>query len=119
MTVYVPCTNGLTAVSVRGKSLHLLWHSPGGGEGSPVVAGGKVWEETPTGELFGINASTGAVVQTMNFRAPATHFPWVIAVGGALLCSRWRERYCDRAFIAKCNSGWAPSRSTLARYPTR
>ena len=84
VTVYVPCTNGLTAVSVRGKSLHLLWHSPGGGEGSPVVAGGKVWEETPTGELFGINASTGAVVQTMNFRAPATHFPWVIAVGGAL-----------------------------------
>ena len=68
----------------QGKSLHLLWHSPGGGEGSPVVAGGKVWEETPTGELFGINASTGAVVQTMNFRAPATHFPWVIAVGGAL-----------------------------------
>ena len=118
-TVYVPCTNGLTAVAVRGKSLHLLWRSSGGGEGSPVVAGGKVWEETPTGALFGINASTGAVVQTMNLPAPATHFPWVIAVGRALLCSRWPERYCERTFIAKNNSGPVPGWSTLACYRTR
>jgi len=78
--VYVPCTNGLTAVSVTGRSLHVLWRSRGGGEGSPVAAGGKVWEETPTGQLFGINATTGAVAETTSLPSPATHFPWVVAV---------------------------------------
>jgi outer membrane protein assembly factor BamB len=82
--VYVPCTNGLTAVAVTARSPHILWRSSGGGEGSPVLAGGKLWEETPNGAVFGINASTGAVAQSQSFPAPATHFPWVIAVGGTL-----------------------------------
>ena len=83
-TVYVPCTNGLTALSVTGRSMHIVWHSSGGGEGSPVVAGSRVWEETPNGSLYGINASTGSIGETFSFPAPATHFPWVIAVDGTL-----------------------------------
>jgi outer membrane protein assembly factor BamB len=83
-TVYVPCTNGLTAVVVTGRSMRVLWRSSGGGEGSPVVAGGNVWEETPSGTLFDINASTATIAQTFSFPAPATHFPWVVAVSGTL-----------------------------------
>lgn len=83
-TVYVPCTNGLTAVAASGRSMHILWHSGGGGAGSPVVAGGKVWEETPNGVLVGVNAATGAIGETLSFPAPASHFPWVIAVGPTL-----------------------------------
>jgi polyvinyl alcohol dehydrogenase (cytochrome) len=83
-TVYVPCTSGLTAVGVTGESLRVLWHSSGGGEGSPVVAGGKVWEEATSGTVYGISTSTGAIAETIGFPAPATHFPWVIAVGSTL-----------------------------------
>jgi polyvinyl alcohol dehydrogenase (cytochrome) len=83
-TVYVPCTDGLAAVAVSGRALHVLWHSSGGGEGSPVVAGGKVWEETPQGALFGINAATGAVSEELSFPSPVTHFPWLVAVGSNL-----------------------------------
>ena len=69
---------------MSGRSVRVLWRSTGGGEGYPVVAGGKVWEQTPSASLFGINASTGAVAQTLSFLAPATHFPLVVAVNGTL-----------------------------------
>jgi hypothetical protein len=79
--VYVPCATGLTAVGASGKSLHVLWHSSSAGPGSPVLAGGKVWEVTTSGVLQGVDTGTGRVVQTLTLERPATHFPWLVPDG--------------------------------------
>ena len=42
--VYVPCSGtGMTAVSVAGGRIRVLWRGPAAANGSPVVGGGAVW----------------------------------------------------------------------------
>ena len=83
-TIYVPCTGGLVAVRVAGRSIRVLWRSGAGGPGSPLLAGGRLFEETEAGELVALNPANGRVVQSLSLAPPATHFPWVVAVGGTL-----------------------------------
>ncbi len=83
-TVYVPCTGGLTAVSVRGRSLHVLWSSSAGGPGSPVIAGGRLFEETQGGELVSLDPANGKVLERLSLSSPVAHFPWAVAVAGTL-----------------------------------
>ena len=83
-TVYVPCTGGLVAVRARGRSLTVLWRSSAGGPGSPVVAGGRLFEEGQRGQLVALDLANGRVLQSLSLASPITHFPWVVAVGTTL-----------------------------------
>ena len=83
-TVYFPCAVGLTAVRVTGRSFHVLWASSGGGTGSPVVAGGRVFEQTTGGQLQAFDPANGHVLQTVSLSSPVTHFPWLLPVGTTL-----------------------------------
>jgi outer membrane protein assembly factor BamB len=83
-TVYVPCTGGVVAVHAAGRSLRVLWSSSAGGTGSPVVAGGRVFEEAQGGQLVALSPATGKVLQSISLASPATHFPWLVAVGSSL-----------------------------------
>ncbi|HET9059080.1 MAG TPA: PQQ-binding-like beta-propeller repeat protein [Acidimicrobiales bacterium] len=83
-TVYVPCSNGIVAVAVKGHSLRVLWRSSVGGAGSVLVAGGRVFEQVQGGQLFAVNTANGRALQTLSLSAPTTHFPWVVAVGTTL-----------------------------------
>ena len=82
--VYVPCSDGITAVSVSGNSFSILWHSSGGGLGSIVLAGGDLFEQVQNGTLYEINASNGAVLQSLSLAAPGAHWPSLIVVGSTL-----------------------------------
>ncbi|HMK97783.1 MAG TPA: PQQ-binding-like beta-propeller repeat protein [Acidimicrobiales bacterium] len=82
--VYVPCENGLTAVAVSARSFRVLWTSSAGGTGCPVVAGGRVFEQTSGGQLQAIDQATGRALQAIGLLEPVTHFPWLVAVGGEL-----------------------------------
>ena len=61
-TVYLPCLNGPVAVRVTNSppSLHVLWQGSVGG-GPPIVAAGLVWTVGKDGNLYGLNAKTGAI----------------------------------------------------------
>ncbi len=80
-TAYVPCQAGLTAVEASRHSLRVLWRSSSASPGSPVIAGGKIWDVTSTGLLEGILPGTGRVVQTFQLASPVTHFPWLVPAG--------------------------------------
>jgi len=65
-TVYVPCTDGLRAVSVDSAGTpHVLWHTDTAVNGSPVVGGGLVWSLNPSGTLYGLDPGTGTVKQQL------------------------------------------------------
>ncbi len=66
-TVYVPCTDGLRAVSVDSAGApHVLWHAGSAVTGSPVVGGGLVWSLSPSGGIFyGLDPATGAIRQQL------------------------------------------------------
>jgi len=79
-TVYVPCTDGVRAVTIDDAGhITVPWHVMQSSiTGSPVVGGGRVWALDPNaGVLYGLDPATGAVLehitvgQTSRFATPA------------------------------------------------
>lgn len=89
-TVFVPCREGLLALSVGGGSIAVTWSSPRLSLASPIVAAGAVWAiDTPSAELFALNPATGAVLystalgRSEHFNTPAATEGFVVAPAGA------------------------------------
>ncbi|HUY97577.1 MAG TPA: PQQ-binding-like beta-propeller repeat protein [Verrucomicrobiae bacterium] len=82
-TVYVPCTDGIRAVAVEPSGgLRILWHTPAGANGPPVVGGGAVWSvDTSSGVLYALSPRTGAVRASVNLGL-VPHFVSPTLVGG-------------------------------------
>jgi outer membrane protein assembly factor BamB len=85
--VFNPCENGVTAVQVGTgpPSLHVQWTTSTGSSGPPIVAGGLVWTISQGGDLYGLNPSTGALVQSFSLGGVANHFPTPSSADGLLL----------------------------------
>jgi outer membrane protein assembly factor BamB len=72
--VFVPCTNGLFALSLSGGSFQTAWRSPGFSAGPPIVTGGTVWTlDTSVGTLYGYTVTTGGELYSFNV-GEATRF---------------------------------------------
>jgi polyvinyl alcohol dehydrogenase (cytochrome) len=86
MTVYLPCTSGITAIqAVRSPAaVRLLWSSGTGG-GPPIAAAGLVWTIGRNGVLYGLSPATGAVRQQVSIGPVANHFPTPSVADGLLL----------------------------------
>jgi hypothetical protein len=80
-TVYVPCTDGVRAVTVDSSGrMHVKWHTSSAITGSPVVGGARVWAlDTGAGRLYGLHPTTGtsagsvAVGSVTRFATPALY----------------------------------------------
>ena len=84
-TVVVPCLDGLTALQVDADhSFHTIWTQPSVVAAAPVVAAGKVWAVTRTGQLAELREQTGAVLSTEAVGTPVTSFPSLAVAGGML-----------------------------------
>jgi outer membrane protein assembly factor BamB len=112
--VYLPCLSGPIAVQVSAApaGLHLLWSASVGG-GPPVVAAGMVWTIGSNGILYGLNPSSGAVLEHASIGAPANHFPTPAVAEGLLLAP---SAYRVVAFQA--SSANTSSTTTTATAPT-
>lgn len=62
-TAYVPCADGIRAVTVSASgSIHIAWHTGSGASGPPAIGGGTVWSvNTASGVLYALAQSSGAV----------------------------------------------------------
>jgi outer membrane protein assembly factor BamB len=85
--VYVPCFGtGLTAVSVAGGHLRVLWRGPATANGSPVVGGGAVWvADWDAGRLYELSPATGRVRQQLGVGSALPHFVSPALSGGLVL----------------------------------
>ncbi len=82
--VYVPCDHGVKAVEIQGSRFRVAWQGPDFRAGSPVVAGGLVWDiDFEGGELWALNARTGAVEHEVRI-GTAEHFVAPSASAGRL-----------------------------------
>jgi outer membrane protein assembly factor BamB len=88
-TVYVPCADGLYALSVSATSIDVAWHAGHPVLGSPIIAAGAVWAIEPdTGVLYALDPATGGVLKTIalgsaqHFSTPAATEGFVVAPAG-------------------------------------
>ena len=75
-TVFVPCTDGVVAVSIDSTSaFHTVWYSSTA-SGPPIVAGGLVWSAGVFGgtTLYGLNPASGATTVQLNLPMKTEHF---------------------------------------------
>ncbi len=87
--VFVPCTDGLYAMSVGPNGMNVLWHAAHPALGSPIVAAGAVWAIEPSSAtLFALDQSTGSVLYSTglpganHFNTPAATEGFVVAPAG-------------------------------------
>jgi outer membrane protein assembly factor BamB len=83
-TLFVPCSNGIEAVTPTASSPTATWTTSSGAHGSPIVAGGLVWS-IGNGTLYALNAATGAEVQQFAIGASSSSFPSPSAADGLIL----------------------------------
>ncbi|MDR3648221.1 MAG: PQQ-binding-like beta-propeller repeat protein [Acidimicrobiales bacterium] len=84
-TVYEPCQSGIAAVATSAPSnVNVLWHTNTGAGGPPVVAGGFVWTIGGT-TLYGLDPTTGNMVQSFGLGSESNHFPTPSVADGLLL----------------------------------
>ena len=87
--VFVPCTDGLVALSVSATSIRVAWKASHPVLGSPILAAGVLWAIEPdTAKLFALSPSTGAVLYSTSlgsarhFNTPAATEGFVVAPAG-------------------------------------
>ncbi len=75
-TAYLPCENGVMAVTTDARTLKLrvLWQTSTGAGGPPILAGGLVWTISH-GNLFALSPRTGHAVEQFSIGGAATDFP--------------------------------------------
>jgi outer membrane protein assembly factor BamB len=87
--VFVPCTDGLYAMSIGPNGMNVVWHAGHPALGSPIVAAGAVWAIEPSSAtLYALDQSTGAVLYSTalpsarHFNTPAATEGFVVAPAG-------------------------------------
>jgi outer membrane protein assembly factor BamB len=89
-TVYVPCANGLYALSVSSGSIDVAWHARRPELGSPIVAAGAVWAIDNSGTLFALDPSSGGIVYSVGLGS-AQHFSTPAATEGFVVVPAGRS----------------------------
>lgn len=90
-TVYVPCLDGLYAVSVAATSISVLWHDANVRSASPILSAGAVWAIDPSSAtLYALDPATGAGRYSMSLGA-AVHFSTPAATDGFVVAPAGRN----------------------------
>jgi hypothetical protein len=86
---YVPCQSGVMAVqtSASPPALSVLWKTPTGAGGPPIIAGSLIWTISQNGTLYGLSPANGAAVRQFPLGALANHFSTPSVGDGLLLAA--------------------------------
>lgn len=83
-TIFVPCTDGLYAVTANATNFTVAWQSSAIDAGSPIVTGDIVWcVDISTATLFGFNETSGTSIYSFPLGS-ADHFISPAAGDGAI-----------------------------------
>lgn len=83
--VWVPCSDGLVALSVTPTSISVAWRAAPH-TASPIIAAGAVWAiDADAGLLYAMDISSGAVLYKASLGAAARHFSTPAASEGFIV----------------------------------
>ncbi len=84
-TVFIPCADGLVALSVSSTSFSVAWKVGHPILGSPIVTAGAVWAiEADSAKLYALDPSSGAELYSTDLGA-ARHFSTLAATEGFVI----------------------------------
>jgi outer membrane protein assembly factor BamB len=90
-TVFVPCTDGLYALSVSATSIGALWHVRHPAMAPPIIAAGAVWAiDVSSGVLSALNPNTGEQLYSTNL-GKVQHFSTPAAIEGFVVAPAARS----------------------------
>lgn len=92
-TVYVPCKDGIAAVSVdSATAFHVVWYSSTA-SGPPILAGGLIWAASVFGgtTLYGLDPATGATTVQLPLPQSTEHFVTPTSGDGKLFLGDGRD----------------------------
>jgi outer membrane protein assembly factor BamB len=90
-TVFVPCANGLVALSVGPTSIAVKWRAPHPVLGSPILAAGVLWAIEPdSARLYALDPKSGAVLYSTALGS-AVHFSTLAAVEGFVVAPAGKQ----------------------------
>jgi outer membrane protein assembly factor BamB len=90
-TVFVPCTDGLYALSAASGSIEVSWRAPHPSLGSPITSAGALWGiEASSATLYGLDPADGRVLYTVGLGA-ADHFSTPAATDGFVVAPAGRS----------------------------
>jgi outer membrane protein assembly factor BamB len=94
VTVYVPCVDGLYALSLANRSIGVAWHKAQPALASPIISAGVVWAIEPSsGVLYAMDPSTGATLYSTglglaaHFSTPAATDGFVVVPAGNIVAA--------------------------------
>jgi len=113
--IYVPCTNGVEALTYDHSTHHfaMSWHAAGIYD-PPIVAGGYVWVDA-NGNLYGLNPGNGQVAFQVALSASSSHFGTPAAIGDQIFVPASSTLVAVDATVAT-NTGNADRVYTLDGY---
>jgi polyvinyl alcohol dehydrogenase (cytochrome) len=83
-TAYLPCNDGIRAVTVSGNTMTVAWHAASNLTGPPVIASGTVYTTDGSGSLVALSAASGATVGQFSvgslphFASPSLSGNWAL-----------------------------------------
>lgn len=90
-TVFIPCADGLYALSVTSGSIAVSWHAPHPALGSPITSAGAVWGiEASSATLYALDPADGKVLYSTGLGA-AEHFSTPAATDGFVIAPAGRD----------------------------
>lgn len=90
-TVFVPCTDGLYALSLASGSIQVSWRSPHPALASPITSAGALWGiEAASATLYALDPTSGKVMYTVGLGA-AEHFSTPAATDGFVVAPAGRS----------------------------
>jgi outer membrane protein assembly factor BamB len=90
-TIFVPCTDGLYALSISATSVGVLWHVRHPAMASPIIAAGAVWAiDVSSGVLYALNLSSGEQLYATNL-GKVQHFSTPAAIEGFVVAPAARS----------------------------
>jgi hypothetical protein len=74
-TMFVPCSNGVVQVSVKGDNFTVGWTAAVSTPGPTIIAGGAVWTvATDAGDLIALDPSSGATIASEHIGSVPSRF---------------------------------------------
>jgi outer membrane protein assembly factor BamB len=90
-TVFVPCTDGLYALSISATAIAVRWRVSHPAMASPIIAAGAVWAiDVASGILYALNPATGEQLYSTNL-GKVQHFSTPAAIEGFVVAPAARS----------------------------